>query len=165
MSRVIAAPECLMERGWRMQGQSQESNIGDSTKKYSFMCTWEERRTKGECLAAGRGQEAASGGDAASDVSMSYLRFLLVLCCCRAVCDAARAESVRCVLDEKPNSRGDEEAHCGRNKITEYSWSSPMLPPNWAAGFLLSWAPNVTWNLGLELRGARAYNCANRSMY
>ena len=74
---------------WAAGAEPGIEHRGGGTKKSTFMCTWEERRTKGECLAAGRGQEAASGGDAASDVSMSYLRFLLVLCCCRAVCECA----------------------------------------------------------------------------
>jgi hypothetical protein len=123
--------------------RSQESNVGGSKKKSSFLVHLGRtknkrgrRRQHAWQLGVGRRQLLpATGGDAASDVSMSYLRFLLALCCCRAVCDDARAESVRCVLDEKPNSQGDEEAHCGRNKITEYGCSSSHIPPNWAAGF------------------------------
>ena len=51
----------------------------------------------------------ATGGDAASDVSVLsplHARIVLLSCCVR-MCDAMRAESMPCVLDEKPNSQGD----------------------------------------------------------
>ena len=87
---------------------------GAAQKKTSFMCTWEEWRTKGEDEDNMPGSWASAGGSFRRwrGVRRVYVlsplpaRIVLLSCCVR-MCDAMRAESMPCVLDEKPNSQGD----------------------------------------------------------